>query len=71
MAVESESVEIIESKKSSLIELFSAMFVKENYDANSYIQAHVIPGTQTIPMSAIFQVRTIIMVVVHAIGMIF
>ena len=56
MAVESESEEIIESKKSSLIDLFSVMFVKENYDANSYIQAHVIPGTQTIPMSAIFQV---------------
>lgn len=54
---EVESEDIIDSKKASLIELFSQMFIKENFDANAYLQAHMTPSTQTIPMSAICQVR--------------
>lgn len=54
---EVESEDIIDSKKASLVELFSQMFIKENFDANAYLQAHMTPSTQTIPMSAICQVR--------------
>jgi hypothetical protein len=54
---EVESEDIIDSKKASLVDLFSQMFIKENFDANAYLQAHMTPSTQTIPMSAICQVR--------------
>lgn len=57
---EVESEDIIDSKKASLVDLFSQMFIKENFDANVYLQAHMTPSTQTIPMSAICQVRYLI-----------
>ena len=56
--VEVESEETLETKKLSLIELFSQMFVKENFDKNDYLQKYLVAASQTIPMSAILQVKS-------------
>lgn len=55
---EIESEEALETKKFSLIELFSQMFIKENLDKNVNLQKHLVSASQTIPMSAILQVKT-------------
>ena len=34
------------------------MFIKENFDKNDYLQKHLVAASQTIPMSAILQVKT-------------
>ena len=55
---EVESEEALETKKFSLIELFSQMFIKENLDKNVNLQKYLVSASQTIPMSAILQVKT-------------
>lgn len=55
---EIESEEALETKKFSLIELFSQMFIKENLDKNVNLQKYLVSASQTIPMSAILQVKT-------------
>jgi hypothetical protein len=39
-----------------LLSLFAQMFLKENLDADEYLQSHINKAAQTIPMSAILQV---------------
>lgn len=55
---EVESEEVLETKKFSLIELFSQMFMKENLDENVNLRKYLVSASQTIPMSAILQVKT-------------
>ena len=52
-----ENIESQENIRSQLITVLSHMFTRANFDSNLYLKEHYISATQTIPISAVLQVK--------------
>ena len=52
-----ENIESQENIRSQLITVLSHMFTRANFDSNLYLKEYYISATQTIPISAVQQVK--------------